>query len=339
VIARRQLLAALLGGLGQAACAPRVASSPAGAEEPRLSLDPVVDLVPAAGLGWLVDTRPRDILAVPTLEALLVAAIPDDRLDLFAARHGFDLRLADEVAVASTGPSTMGVARLRVDLPRIEAAFAKRARAVEGRAVDRGVTRFWGAVGDEREQVAVFGTGAVGIERGSLGPLRSAVYFAEGRLRRSLPALAASPLADAAALLGPAPLRFFAPGPFEGDTAGAFGGLLGASTAVAAALGTDAAAAGPTATPAASGALRLRLVLTGAWGVDAPAAGDRLLAVFRALAVDPIARLSGLDQPVGGPVVVPSSGALALDVSLDPVRMVAGVRAAMGAPTAEIMAF
>jgi hypothetical protein len=98
--------------------------------------------------------------------------------------------------------SVLALARVRVEPWRVEAAFAARARAVEGRAVERGVTRFWGAVGEEREQVALFGRDAVGIERGALGPLQAAVYFAEGRLRRSAPALRAEPLVSAAGRLG-----------------------------------------------------------------------------------------------------------------------------------------
>jgi hypothetical protein len=351
VIRRRQLLGALLGGLGHAACA-RSLPAPAPPPAPTLAIDPLVDLVAAAGLAWLIDLRPRMITADPTLDPLLAAAVPDGHLDGFAERHGFDLRLADELTVAGSGDATLGLARLPVDLARIEAAFTKRSRAVEGRGVERGVTRFWGTVGDEREQVALFGTGAVGIERGSFGPLRTAAYFAQGRLHRALPALRAEPLQSAAAALGSdfLALRAFLPGPFGGSLAGGLGGLLSASTAMAVGLRSApvpalASAPMPTSAPAPApapaaepGLMQVRLILTGAWGVDAPAAADRLLSAFRALGVDPLARLVGLDRPRIDPIVHAEADALGLDVSLDPVRMVAGVRAVMSAPAAEIMA-
>jgi hypothetical protein len=177
------------------------------------------------------------------------------------------------------------------------------------------------------------------------------VYFAEGRLRRSAPALRAEPLVSAAGRLGEAPLRGFVPGPFAGDWGAGLGGLLGASTALAVSLavslgtveapdgGAVPAGAAAETRPAGAPSLALRLVLTGAWGVDAPAAAERLGAAFQVLVEDPLARLTGLDHPLRDPATSAAPDALALDVALDPVRMVAGVRAAMSAPVAEIMAF
>jgi hypothetical protein len=340
MIRRRDFLGALLGGVGAAACAAtgRGLARPESGErgsEPPLALDPIIDLVPAAGLVWLVEARPRELLADPVLGPALAAIASGDRLDAFARRHGqVDLRQAEQVAVASTtgaARATLALAMVHIEPGRVEAAFTARARNVDGRAVERGVTRFWGTVGEEREQVALFGQQGVGIERGGLGPLQAAIYFAEGRLKRSLPALRAQPLASAAARLGEAPLRGFAPGPFEGDWAGGLGGLLGATTAVAVRL--RAAARG------ADGALALRFLRTGAWGADAAAAALRLEEAFHVLTEDPLGRLAGLDRPVDGPRVAGDAEALVLDVALDPVRMSRGVRAATEAPLAEIMAF
>jgi hypothetical protein len=332
-IERRQVLAALLGAFGSAcATAARPIPSPRGFAP--LDLDPLVDLLPAAGLVWLVEVRPQELQASRSLAALFAAAAPDERLDVFARRHGgVDVRAADQLAVAGYGRATLGLARLPIEPRRIGDAFAARAKSVEGRAVDRGVTRYWGTVGDEREQVATFGSEAVGVEFGGLGPLQAAVYFAQGRLKRSLPALRAPPLASAAAQLGEAPLRGFAPGPFDAEWSKALGGLLGAATAVAARLRAGERAPGD------EPLLRLQLLLTGAWGADAPAAAKRLEASFRLLAEDPLGRLTGLDRPVDGPVATGSPDALALDVALDPVTMSRGVRAIAGAPLAEIMAF
>ena len=81
MIARRQALGALLGAIGTPA--PERRGPPAAAPiEPPLDLDPLVDLVPAAGLVWLVDVRPQELLASQPLAAIL-AAVSARR----AARH------------------------------------------------------------------------------------------------------------------------------------------------------------------------------------------------------------------------------------------------------------
>ena len=171
--------------------------------DPPLKLDPLVDLIAAAGLVWLVDVQPPELFASPTMARSVDLVIPADRFDGFArSRGGVDLRRAAEVTVAGFEDVTLGLARLAVDPGRVEKAFGDRARAVDGRADDQGVVRVWGTVAQGREQVAIFGHQAVGQERGRFGPLRVASYFAQRRLRRSPPALGAEPLATAAERLG-----------------------------------------------------------------------------------------------------------------------------------------
>jgi hypothetical protein len=241
-----------------------------------------------------------------------------------------DPRQADQVVVAAFARTTLALASLPVQAGSVEAAFRARSGAVDGRALERGVIRLWGTVGEEREQIAIFGTQGVGLERGAFGPLQAAEFFAQGRLKRSLPALRAAPLAAAADRLGEGPLRAFAPGPFEGDWAQGLGGLLGGATALAARLRPGSGPGAP---------LSLRLLLLGAWGTDAPAAAERLAAAFHVLAEDPLGRLTGLDRPVEGPAATGDADALALDVALDPVRLSKGVRSVTGADLPEIMAF
>src|SRR6185312_9330642 len=197
---RRSVLAAALGIAASACGAARPpAASPA---PPALRLDPIVDLVAAAGLVWLVDLVPHVLLTDPALTPVVAAAAPPESFDAFASRHaGLDLRRATEVSVASFGDTTLALARVPFEPGRVEAAFADRT-TVDGRAVDRGVTRVWGtmweSVGDDRRatrsQVALLGHDALALERGPLGPLQTAVYFAQGRLRRSPRALQAAPL-------------------------------------------------------------------------------------------------------------------------------------------------
>jgi hypothetical protein len=332
MIPRRRMLA-LLAWFGAAACGgSRGVVAPEPTQEPALALEPIVDLVPAAGLVWLVEARPRDLLASPVLATAIATLVPADRFDTFARRHGaVDLRQASQIAVAGYGRSILGLARVQIEPYRVESAFAARATIVEGRAAERGVSRLWGRVGDQGEQVAVFGRSGVGVERGAFGPLRAAIYFAEGKLKRARPSLRAEPLAAAEKLVGDSPLRWFAPGPFEGEWAAGLGGLLRATTAVAATLRAPAEGM--------AGTIAIRIVLTGAWGSDAQAAADRLAASFRVLASDPLGRLTGVDHPIDGPRVTGDAGALQLDVVVDPVALSRGLNAATDASIAEIMAF
>jgi hypothetical protein len=332
---RREALA-LLGVLAAAACRPGAAArTEAAPPPPPLALDPLVDLVPAAGLAWLVELRPHELLATPALASAVSLVVPAPRFDAFAAGHGgVDLRHLACLVVAGYADATLALARGPVEPARVEAAFAARAVAVEGRAVDAGVTRLWGSVGAEREQVALFhgeSGDAVGLERGHLGPLRAAVYFAQGKLRRALPALRAEPLVHVAKLLGEAPVRAFAPGPFEGSWARGLGGLLGATTAVGASLR-------PVDHPP-HGALVLQAVLLGAWGTDAPEAAERLAAAFQLLASDSLGRLLGFDHPLEEARVSGDAEALRLQLVLDPVDLAHGVQAATDARVSEIMQY
>jgi hypothetical protein len=328
MIPRRDALA-LLGGLVATACAGTRRSGLAAPAGPTFGLDPIVDLVPSAGLGWLVEMRPRELFESPTLGPAVGLVAPNERVSAFARRFGgIDLHMADELAVAGFARGTLGVARVPVDPARVEAAFSARASA-NGRAVDRGVTRLWGTVGDEPEQVAIFDRDGAAIEHGPPGPLQAAIYFAERKLKRSLPALKAEPLAAAAARIGDAPLRGFAPGPFEGQWAAGLGGLLRATTAVAASLRPIAAKL--------NGAGRLTLLLLGAWGEDAPGAAQRLGAAFNVFAEDPLGRLAGLNRPIEGALTSGDASAIRLDVVLDLVAVARGLRDATDATAAEMM--
>jgi hypothetical protein len=327
---RREALA-LMGAFVAAACAPRHAAPHAAPAAPPLKLNPLTDLVAAPGLVWLVVVRPTALYEQAALAGALDLALPPDRFEAFARRHGgIDLRRASEVAVAGFQDTTLALARLPIEPPRIEATFAEQGDAVEGRAVSHGITRVWGTVRGRRQQVATMGREALAVEWGRFGPLETACYFAEGRLHRSLPALRSDPLSSAAGKLGDAPVRGFAPGPFEGSWAGGLGGLLGAATAVGAAART-------VETPAGDPALELTLLLLGAWGADCGGAAERLGAAFRVLSEDPLGRLTQLNRPRTGPTVSGDPSALRLVVAVDPIALARGFRDATDASVAAIM--
>ncbi|HLK37356.1 MAG TPA: hypothetical protein VKU41_11430 [Polyangiaceae bacterium] len=333
MIARRDALR-LLAALTAAACAPsRDAIQPSAARKrPALRLDPVVDLVPAAGLVWLVDARPRELVADPVASGVLTSLVSGRRFDGFAARYGADLRDARELVIAAFPEALLVLAALPIDPPRLEQALAARALSVEGRAERDGIVRSWGTVRREREELALFEGGAAALERRSgiqngAGPLDAAVYFAQGRLRRSSPALKADPLAAAAARLGSAPVRGFAPGPFAGDWASGLAGLLQATTALGVAVSSS-----PPET------LVFRVVLTGAWGAEAPAAAQRLDAAFRVLTEDALGHLLGLEA-AGAARSAGDPTSLELTVPVDAAALIRGLRAVTDASVSEIMAF
>lgn len=305
-----------------------------------LHLEPLADLAPAASLSWLLDVHPRALALDARLAVPLARVFPDERMNAFArVSGGVDLREADAVVLASYPLAVLMLARQFIDPKRVETAFRARVVTLEGRVVEGlisdprvSITRLWGPTGTEREQIAIFGVYGVGLERGRFGPLRAAELFAEGRLKRASPALHAQPLSRVAELLGDAPLRGFAPGPFEGELSRAAGGLLGATTAVGAAAHVVDGAAGN------SSGLAIHAVFLGAWGAEAGAAADRLRAVFDVAAASGIGRLLGLAHCTAGPVVAGSAEALTLDFTLDATVLAEGLRAATGAEVSEIMA-
>jgi hypothetical protein len=324
-VTRRSALGLLL----LAACGGRAAPPPASPPRTKLKIEPLTDLVPAAGLVWMLDLQPQELMLSDALRPALAEVVPDPGFKAFAARHGgIDPRAAKALVVASYPDTMLAMAETPVDPARVEAAFAARTLAVEGRAVEGDAIRTWGTVSNSREQVAILGHDAVAIETGRLGPLRAVLAFAEDKLHRSQPALRAEPLARAASLLAGAPARAFAPGPFEGEWASGLGGLLRATTA---------AAAG--AWPMGKGSLFFRVFLLGAWGEDAPAAADRLRAAFELLANDPLGKLIGADRPTDGPRAGGNSVAIGLEVTFDALTLARGLRAATAGTVAEIMRF
>ncbi len=299
-----------------------------------LHVAPLTDLAPAAALTWLVELHPRAILGDRRLSKTLAPITSEERLQAFAQEWGgVDLREADALVFASYPGTLLSLAHQAIERRRVEAAFTSRVGAVAGRTHDprSGITRLWGAVGTRQERVAILGGECVGLEQGRLGPLLAAELFAEGRLKRASPALHAPPLQGVAELLGDAPLRAFAPGPFESDLGRGAGGLLAASTAVGTSVRlVDAAEGEPP-------IVAIRVVLLGAWGSESQAAASRLKAVFEVLATSGMGRLLGLSQALGGPSVEGKPDVLALDVAVDASVLVAGLRAATSAEVSEIM--
>ncbi len=295
-----------------------------------LHLAPACDLAPAAGLSWVVEASPRAIAQSPDLIPAIALVVPEDRLRAFAVSHGIDLRQIEDLCVARYKDASLTIARLPIDPARVTSAFEERSSKPATRTnvvPNPAVVRLGGEVHGEPQQLLVFGREAVALEQGKPGPLRAAEAFALGKLRRASPALRGAALSRASQVLGDAPVRVLAPGPFEGELAQGLGGLLRASTAI-----------GIAATPVPGSArIAVRLVLTGAWGEDAPAAAERLAAAVHVLSESPVGKLFGLDRPLEGPRVRSAPEALVLEATYDADALARGVHDAVDAEVGEIM--
>lgn len=312
-------------------CGPRPAPAPPPTPPVPLHLDPACDLVPSAGLDWVLEAHPRAVAEIPDLIPAISLVIPEARFATFARAHGgIDVRQITDLCVARYKDTTLTVARAPFDAAEVERTFAARVTHRGSRAIDipnPPVVRIWGEVNGEAQQLILFGRDAVVLEQGRQGPARASEAFARGRLHRAAPALQGAALSHVVQLAGDAPVRLFAPGPFEGDVARALGGLMRASTGVAATASFE----GP------PSRLALRIVLTGAWGKDAEAAGARLAAAAHVVSESPFGRLLGLERPVVAPRIHASADALVLDVTLDGLLLARGIHDALDAEVGEIM--
>ena len=347
MIARR----ALLGGAVAALVLPWLGGcgSPPGPEVPPapslppLRTAPLSSLVAAAGLRWMLLASPRALLGVPWIPPLVDVAVSGARFDRFAQATGIDLRALPEAVVTSTVPPEARASaavptpaagepsvtatpddvlfylvRHTGDPAAVERAFRARLTGSEKRSVDRpDLVRVSGKVGSAPQAAVLLGPDVAGFQDGgsaSRGPARIAALYAEGKLQKASPALAAEPLRSLAARLGAAELLAFAPGPFEGDVARGLRGLLGAATAVGAAL-----------RPTFRQSFQVTVAVAGDFSASAAPASQELRAAWNELASAPLGHLLGLDAPVTPAVVVPAPDALLLTIELSGRHLTEGL--------------
>jgi hypothetical protein len=312
-------------------CGPKPIPPPPAPPPVPLHLESACELAPSAGVEWVVDAKPRALAEIADLIPVIGLVVPEARFASFAATHGgVDVRQITDLCVAKYKDAFLTVARTPLDPVRVEKEFADRVTHPGGRSVDvvnPPVVRVWGEVNGEAQQLVVFSRELVALEQGRAGPVRATESFALGKLRRASPVLRGAALTAAVRHVGDAPLRAFAAGPFEGDVAQGLGGLMRASTAV----GVSAQFAGAPAKVA------VKIVLTGAWGKDAPAAAERLAAAVNVVAESPFGRLLGLNHPLVPPRVRGEDDALFVEVTLDAMVVARGLHDALDAEIGDIM--
>jgi len=323
-----------LAGCGSAP-PPHGAGPPAAKLPPLKHPDALADLCAAAGLRWLVETRPRSIASTAFLIPAIGKVISEPRFDAFARATAIDLRQATQAVAAlyvdDHGEEAMIYLARHASAPdRVEKALADRLTAEQKRVADRpDLVRLTGLAGTEKEGLAIIGSDTVAVQRGGnrgRGPMRVATLYAEGKLKKSPTALAEPTLRALSERLGPAPARAFARGPFEGELARGARGLLEGTTGIGAA-----------ARPSARDGIALAIALVGDFGASSEEASRALLDAWNDLAYGSFGKLLALDAPVSEPLVTHAPGAVALAVELDPNRLAEGLAAATSARIDAIM--
>jgi len=320
------LLAAVVAAC-HASPAPATAPAPTRAAPGPLHRGPLLDYVPAAGLRWLVVGRPRELADTPGLVAALAPLLPPDRLDAFASVTGVDLRKTPSAVVAGFDYGTLYLAEPTGDSFLVEELFIRRlARGAIVKTPHPRLRRILGVVGQTPESLVSIRGEVVALAVGDITEARIVEAYARGKLQRSPTALRGAALSTLPATLEAAPLRFYAPGPFEGEWAGAAHGLLGAATAVGAAVVCHP-----------PGRIELELVIAGDFSRTPADGAARLADAWVDLATSETGKLLGLDRAAAAPVVAAAADQLRLRVELGLEPVVAGLHAAVSADIWEVM--
>ena len=293
-------------------------------------------LVPLPGLHWLVVARPKEIAAIAWLQPSIAMLLDNERLDRSAVSTGFDLRKLSEAVWAAyrteddAEDASLQLVRHTGDSLAIERLFHDRLSSDITRSVDDPrVIRVSGRIGKTVHAFAATGKDVVCFQQdGSLdrGPCRVSALLALGKLKRIKPVFADEALRILGKRFEAAPLRIFAPGPFEGDLARGVRGLLAASTAVGAAF-----------RPSPREGLLLEIAMTGDFSTSGLEASRKLAASWDDLAARPLGHLLGLDAPLAPAVPTYTREVVALNVELDPRKLAKGLADATSNQIREIM--
>lgn len=294
---------------------------------PPLHAGPLTDFVPAAGLRWLALARPRELAQNTEFAEAAKRLLPEERLTAYAQATGVDLRTVASGLIAGFDYSTLYMAEMRGGHDQVEQRFG--ARLLHDPAIEAKhpkLRRLSGLVGQTPETLLISRGHWVAVAVGDPSPVRVAEGFALGRLRRSPSALRGSALKTLPAHLERAPLRFYAPGPFEGEWARAARGLLSRSFAV-----------GFAATPTAGGVLDVCVVVAGDFADLGAEAEPRIQGAWEDLSQSSTGTLLGLRHTAGAARVRASAEELELCVPLSLAEIARGLHAAVSADAWELL--
>jgi hypothetical protein len=310
--------------LSGAACrgpAPPRAADPV--EAAPLHRGPLTDYVAAAELEWLLVVDLPALRADPAGRQVLTTFVSAESADAYARATGLDLRKAGTVLVARYPLATVYLVETD-EGATIEERFAERVEEPpEARRPHPQIQSLLGVrAGYPRMLVSVRGH-FVAFAVGDPTPARIAELYARGRITRATPALRGAALRDVASVVSRAPVRFYAPGPFEGAWHRGARGLLGGATALAASAELS------------GEALEVRVLLFGAWDPieDIPRAEE----AWQDLAGSAFGALVGAEELARPPRVQVHGERLELVVALRIRPLLQGLRAAVAAELREIL--
>jgi hypothetical protein len=309
--------------LGACNAAPPVA--PTGVAEPSLREGALTDLVPAAGLRWMIAGSPRYFADQASLREPLAKLFTPERLDAFALATGIDLRRSERALVGSFELGELYLVDGSGWVAAPELRFTERlAGSARSERPHSEIWRVSGLVSGRPQTLVRIDDRALAVAVGDPTLARAAEAYALGKLRRTPTALHGAALATLPeALRQPAPLAAYALGPFEGEWARAAGGLLSGALAVGARFELM------------GDALTARLVLSGDWD---GAAAHELEAAWTRLATSELGRLLALDHPLSAPRVSASAELLELELALEPRALLAGLHATVAGNVNELLA-
>lgn len=340
-IDRRVFLAASLGAFsavlsgcgGKPAVPPK---QPPPKKLPQIAVTSLDQLLPLPTLRWFVLARPKEIAAISWLEPSIALLLDKERLDRSAVSQGFDLRTLSEAAWASyrteadAEDASVQLVRHEKDPLEIERLFHDRLSTDITRSIDDArVMRVSGRIGKTTHAFAAIGKDIVCLQQdGSMdrGPCRVASLLALGKLKRTRSVFEDPALHILGKRFESAPLRVFAPGPFEGDLVRGIRGLLAAATAIGLAF-----------RPSTKESLLLEIAVTGDFSTSGVEAAQKLAASWDDLAGRPLGHLLGLDAPVAPAISSSAAEVVTLVVNLDPRKLAKGLADATSNQIRDIM--
>lgn len=304
---------------------PSTASAAPVSEWPELYRGALTDYVPSAGLRWLLVGNPRYFALHPELRPLRESWLTDARFTAFATATGVDLRRTEQALAAGFDLGTLYMADASGWVAPPEAPFEE--RLAGSGTVHRPHPQIWrvtGLVGSVPQALVRVDHHLAAVSVGDLVPARVVELRARGRLANVTRALDGAALSDLPAeLTTPGPLRFYAPGPFEGEWLSDRRGLIAGASALAAALDLEAETC------------HLRVALTGDW--EPARDREHLLQAWHALASSSVGRLLALDPPQQPAEVDASARSLVLSVRLHTRSLLAGIERLLAQDVEELL--
>ena len=302
-------------------------SRPPAAAAAQLATEDPVELIPAAGLRWLLLARPHALLENEAFCGECSRLLPEARLRAFAARTGIELRKAVFGLIAGYDLATVyAVVATEPVAPAAIAAFRDHLR--DGGRPARPHPRLQsvtGMAGEKPEALMTVGERVALVTVGDLTFARVIEAFALGRLERSPPALRGAALSKLPAFAEHATALavLYVPGPFVGEWSHAVHGLLGSSDALSVTLA-----------PAGAGAARFHVHLAGAFPPDA---SERLKTSWSELAESTTGRVLALDRPLAPPQIRVLPNRLELEILLETAPIAEGLHAVLSGEAWEIL--